>query len=906
MKLLNISILYRKKWYQMNDIQYVYSRLSNWRNDSPFYDDNLHENSNENLFYISETDDSWNNYVDDGWHYVMNKGQFKQLPKQGWKIHITASVVDAQELLYSVSSFLIKKQISFKFIPSYEELKMFNSKYADRTESGKFITIYPQSKEIFLLLLDQLKKITDVYEEGPYILNDKSWKQSHVFFRYGGFKKMMIHKKSGEDVTAIMDPDGNLIEDKRVPYYYLPDFVKEPDKIKKDVYTIPDSELQELKQYQVIRSLHYSNGGGVYEASVGNKKRILKEGRKGAGLDAHGTDGYQRINREFEFLKRLKDAKGIVSVYKKFTVWKSNYLVEDLAEGIDLGTYLVESFPFVRDLSNSVKQRQSYNQQTQSIITQLIDIVNQAHNYGVAFGDLQPANVIYSHNNDSVKIIDLESAADVSSKYRPGLQTMGYVPTKIRTFGDADWYALKCIAYSLYMPALVSPSLVPNIYFGLKIKIREEFGDDAIKFLDHLDEIVSRHIDFEFAATGGKNGLSLPNKIVSAETVPTIALEVFNGIVNNLNPRSTGLIKGTFRQHKDLMSEYAIATGGFGGIMALERFKRRDIQDITAHVGLWVKRILPILQKMPDESSTKLGLFDGLAGICSVLYDLGLERESLDILSRIKVNLFSKDYTLFSGLSGIGLGYLSFFSMTQKKSFLAKAIEIADSILSDKEEISNRVKSESGGLLTGWSGVALFLSTLGNYINQVSYQESAALIVDSVLKDQLASNNNDYLMVKDAGAGSLEGRVFPYLGNGSVGVALTLLELKRQGNQFVESEQMEDDLKKLIQAGYSSCTVFGGLFEGYAGFTVLGNAIKAINKSSRLLHYVAKGLNSFLAGYHENEILIPSDIGFKCSMDLARGASGVLTALSDVDTGKWNSWFPLPNKSKLFLFQEKV
>ena len=459
----------------MNNIQYIYSTLSNWKSESPFYDDNLHDDKLENYFHIQNPGRDWEDHVGDGWHYIMNKKQVLQLPKQGWKIHITASLIDAQDLLNSIAIFLIQSNISFKFIPSFEKLKALNSKYANRAESGKFITIYPKSEQEFLGLLDKLKKITDGYQDGPYILNDKQWKKSNVFFRYGAFKKMTYTDANGKIVNCIMDPDGNLIEDKRVPYYFLPDFVSEPKEIMEQDYSIPKEELTEFNKYVIDSVLHYSNGGGVYKAKLKDDFFVLKEGRKGAGIDARGIDAYQRINKEFVFLNRLKDLDFIVSPHKTFTAWLNNYLVEDYVEGKNLDAYIVEEYPLVRNKDGSYNQRKEYNKNTQSIVKQLIEIVNSVHEKGVALGDLQPANIIYCPDG-TIKVIDLENADDIRSKYRPGLQTLGFVPKKIDTFGDADWYALKCIAYSLFMPAQVSPSLVPNIYSGFKIKIKDEFG----------------------------------------------------------------------------------------------------------------------------------------------------------------------------------------------------------------------------------------------------------------------------------------------------------------------------------------------------------------------------------------------------------------------------------------------
>ena len=116
-----------------------------------------------------------------------------------------------------VSQVLISRKVSFKFIKNQTALLRNNSKYADRSSSGKFITIYPNSDTQFTELLPILKQITEQYFQGAYILSDKRWKNSNVFFRYGAFKK--IEKTiDGKKVDCIKIPKGMWVEDVRVPY----------------------------------------------------------------------------------------------------------------------------------------------------------------------------------------------------------------------------------------------------------------------------------------------------------------------------------------------------------------------------------------------------------------------------------------------------------------------------------------------------------------------------------------------------------------------------------------------------------------------------------------------------------------------------------------------------------------
>ncbi|MFB8733361.1 hypothetical protein ACEQPO_03755 [Bacillus sp. SL00103] len=52
----------------------------------------------------------------------------------------------------------------------------------------------------------------------------------------------------------------------------------------------------------------------------------------------------------------------------------------------------------------------------------------------------------------------------------------------------------------------------------------------------------------------------------------------------------------------------------------------------------------------------------------SVLYDIGYKEEAIKILNTTPLpDKEDSDLTVFSGLAGIGLNYLAFYNITQKK-----------------------------------------------------------------------------------------------------------------------------------------------------------------------------------------------------------------------------------------------
>ena len=82
---------------------------------------------------------SWSLSTGNGWEYVMPPGM--NMPDQGWKIHVSATMENAQKLLGDVASYCHASAVPFKFLPTRTELMRPNMKYAHRGGSRKIITI---------------------------------------------------------------------------------------------------------------------------------------------------------------------------------------------------------------------------------------------------------------------------------------------------------------------------------------------------------------------------------------------------------------------------------------------------------------------------------------------------------------------------------------------------------------------------------------------------------------------------------------------------------------------------------------------------------------------------------------------------------------------------------------------
>src|SRR5215212_4825331 len=66
-----------------------------------------------------------------------------RMPAQGWKLHVSSSVRDADETLTRALPVLLVERVSFKVAASPDHLLSLNQGLGGDSQVGKFITVYP-------------------------------------------------------------------------------------------------------------------------------------------------------------------------------------------------------------------------------------------------------------------------------------------------------------------------------------------------------------------------------------------------------------------------------------------------------------------------------------------------------------------------------------------------------------------------------------------------------------------------------------------------------------------------------------------------------------------------------------------------------------------------------------------
>lgn len=146
-------------------------------------------------FYVATHEaEAWDHFILDGapksWLHTRSGDWINWAPPefepraQGWKLRISATPDNAAGVLQEVASLMFQRGVVFNHIATRQEHVNRKSKSANRSSSGRFITICPRDDNEFDCIASELLKSLDG-EPGPYIPSDLRLGPAPVFARHG-------------------------------------------------------------------------------------------------------------------------------------------------------------------------------------------------------------------------------------------------------------------------------------------------------------------------------------------------------------------------------------------------------------------------------------------------------------------------------------------------------------------------------------------------------------------------------------------------------------------------------------------------------------------------------------------------------------------------------------------------
>ncbi|MFF0265789.1 class III lanthionine synthetase LanKC [Kribbella sp. NPDC004536] len=778
------------------------------------------------------------------------------LPRQGWKIHVSACLDNAENVLEIVWSYCISRGIAFKHLRDADALHVNNSKSANRAASGKFVTIYPEDEESLRWILEELGRRLEG-QPGPYILSDLRWGTGPLYVRYGGFVAEFETFDLGVPEPAIRRPGGQLVPDRRKPSFSLPDWVELPG------FLLPHLDARKARvdlPYRIEEALQFSNSGGVY---VGvhhetGERVVLKEARPHAGLDRAGVDAVGRLERERSILEHLRDLSCVPSVRDYLVAGDHHFLVLEHIEGQPLNKLHGARLP-LNGRSTDERSLADYTKWARQIIADVEHNMSMLWQNGVVFGDLHTNNIMVRPDGRTV-ILDFETASFLDENHRPALATPGFAAPADRRGVDRDVYALACLRLAMFLPLTTLIPLDPEKAAELAAEIGRTYPIPPRYFDEAISRIVGRPIQTDFDP-----GRAHPSRALRDMKWQQASRSMVGAILASATPgRDDRLFPGDIEQFSS--GGLNIAHGAAGVLYAVSA----ATGDSDPAHERW------LLDRAFADPDAKPGFYDGLHGVAYVLEYLGYRDEALSLIEKCTPEQWQHLGTdLSGGLAGIGLNLLHFGRLTGDPAILAAASQVGSAIAS-------RVGSSTQvGLMHGSSGVALFFVRLFEQTGGGGYLELAASAIDQDLQRCITAGDGS-LQVDDGW------RTLPYLAGGSVGIGLVLQEFLKQR----PNERYSDALDQIALGAQSEYYAQPGLFNGRAGMLLFHAGLRSSKNAIPSPQSVKQARRlSWHAVDYNGRMAFPGEHLHRLSMDLATGTAGVLLALAAV-TGRPGASLP--------------
>ena len=780
------------------------------------------------------------------------------VPPQGWKIHVSACLDNAETILEHVLGYCIPRSIPFKFIRSRQLLLLRNGKYADRGASGKFVTIYPKDESQLETVLNELGQRLEGHS-GPYILSDLRWGDGPLFVRYGGFAERYCLGESGQLELAIVDDTGALVPDWRGPTFQPPAWVPLPDCLNEHLVARNNATVADLP-YSFESALHFSNGGGLYlgvDQRTGEQV-ILKEGRPHAGLSTDGMDAVARLGHEAAILQVLGGLDVVPRFRDLLTVGDHQFLVEDFIDGISLNGMIVDRYPLISHEPDPAALA-GYTSWAIDVYERVERAVEAIHGRGVVIGDLHPSNILVRPDGQVV-LIDFEVASPAEDAKRPMLADPGFMAPPDRTGYDIDLYALACLRLHLFLP-------LTNLFVIDRAKAGELAEASAEEFPVPLGlmERASRVI-----LGGGGEGSSRRQHRLDADRDGWRRARdsMRTSILASASPhRDDRLFPGDVKQF--VSGGLNLAYGAAGVLYALEitgagRFPEHEE---------WLAQ-----RAIHPQVGSRLGFYDGLHGVAHVLDRLDHRSEALKVLDIAGAELGDRwdrlGLDLFGGLAGIGLNLLHFATATGDVALSEQAMHVAE-LVAARLGAADSVDELSGGgrpyagLLRGSSGPALLFLRMYDQTGDGRWLDAATVALRQDLR-RCILRDDGVLEVNEGW------RTMPYLADGSIGIGMVLDDFLARR----EDEELERSLVAIRRAAESAFYIEPGLFYGRAGmilFLVRGLSAGTAGNDPVISSHVRR-----LAWHgidYNGALAFPGEQLLRLSMDLATGTAGILLAL---------------------------
>ncbi|WP_165952379.1 class IV lanthionine synthetase LanL [Kribbella albertanoniae] len=822
---------------------------------------------------------------------------------QGWKLHVSATVASAPEVLTRVLDVLVPAGCVFKFAGSPEHVRELNGGHYPRGGAGKFVTIYPVDDDQFRCLAAELHQATDGLP-GPTILSDRPYRPgSLVHYRYGAFIGEQRLGNDGHLLEVITAPDGSKVEDRRDAWFNPPEWAPLPFPDEQPVVAEEVDGVLLAGRFVVRRAIRHANKGGVFEAidQVTGDEVIVKQARAGVGDGPDGWDLQAALRNEAEMLDQLGEQSPAPRRIALFDQDGDLFLVQERIDGKTLRAWRAEQ-------PVALPWRETAGR--------LIDLVAAVHAQGVVLRDLSPLNVMVREDG-TLAIIDLEYAALAGTKSVAAV-TPGYGAPEISRRDEAtpaaDHHALGGLLFLLCTGAdpILTEAVPPGTDPAQEAKRLEAWLTLIAETDDRTAEALPLILGLRRPDPADRWGLEKARAFLAGNHVPAASANTSasygpGGLLDNgvshllakLDPNTGERLwpPSVYGDSGDPCNIYHGAAGPMAVLtwVAELREDAAAVDGVQAAAGWIRERLGPSPELLPGLYFGRAGTIVALHEAARLLADDDLSAYAMTQLGRLPLEWPNPDVT--HGLAGAGFATLELWNHTHDPALAARARKYAE-VLADRAErqagrllwpVPDTFDSKLAGLTDygfahGTAGIASYLLAAGTRLDEPEWIDLA--VEAGRLFDQEALESDEGTLWT---SGPNDSRPLDYWCSGSAGIGTFLVRLWRTTGDPRTLELAEGAAEAVWRrrwlAGTSVCHGLAGTGE------FLLDLAEATGKE--LHRFRAEGLAEAIAARAasvDGQLLAPDESMRGFGADYAVGVSGWVAFLLRLQHGGPRRW----------------
>ncbi|MBP2471884.1 tRNA A-37 threonylcarbamoyl transferase component Bud32 [Crossiella equi] len=380
----------------------------------------------------------------------------RELPGQGWKIHIAARPATILETLDRIVPVLLAHSCDFKVVRSRNHLRELNSSTLERGSVGKAVTAYPRDTEAFTALVRELGEVLAGFT-GPVVNSDRRLRpDAPVYYRFGPFTPSYALNGNGALEAVVRAPDGSTRPGAAQEAFQLPDWLTDPCAEPASPAASPGGAPVLGDRYRVRVGVQRSAKGAVYRAEdlTTGAEVIVKQARAHIDEDLDGRDVRMRLRHERAILTALAEVPEIPDVLDHFRHGEDEYLVTTSAGATSLSRWVGEHGTYAAEPATGRRS-------LPWLARRLLGILDAVHARGVVVRDLTPTNVVLTDDGD-LRLVDFEVSRFDDLQFFGW--TPGFTPLRQREHPPGepsdDYHALGATLF--YAATGRDPSYVPT------------------------------------------------------------------------------------------------------------------------------------------------------------------------------------------------------------------------------------------------------------------------------------------------------------------------------------------------------------------------------------------------------------------------------------------------------------